>query len=151
MKASLVSLVLLAPLHALASDGAIWLSKVDRNPWRQSATEVPPSKYREVVASMLVPSLKALESRASVSLSEHMGAKYAGGPLQCQEPEKPVLVRAVVGFPETGRYAIMQFNRSILVEHGSLGSSAPSAAKSALVVCLAFEPTEVLNAIDVAE
>jgi hypothetical protein len=63
---------------------------------------------------------------------------------QCATGMNPYLVRAVYENGGTGRYYVERFGTTLLVSHLSLGK--PSGVhRSALLVCLGFQPIEVFH------
>lgn len=117
----------------------------------RGAEPIAESHVYEVVASKLDTAVwRELAEHAIVALTLTDPKWFTGPYFRCDPGRSPFLMRAVYGHGGTGGYEVRRKGLSVLVRHGSLGRSSP-VNKSALVVCLDFEPTGLYTAISIAE
>ena len=150
MKKYVAALLSLFSFPAIAGAGGAWLEAVPASagPW-QKWTEVPRDSFFEVPASKLATAESWLSDVAYLA-QDPSGVSYFGrSDFACIAPKTPYLVRASFVHGGTGEFRLYLTGTELIVAHGSLGPPRP-ASKSALVVCLASEPTAIFSSLSTA-
>jgi hypothetical protein len=104
--------------------------------------QVPGAQVFEVPASVLTMALERLTDRPIMPLQGYEVDSFSRGHFSCPAATKPYLVRAVYENGGTGGYELQQVDSSLWVSHASLGS-ATGMHRSALLVCIGFQPSQV--------
>lgn len=136
---------------ALAQGGEDWLAPVPEVARSASPRyTLPQDSFREVFASKAGVAESDLVDRTFRHLDRSGVTSYVGNNFHCKGKRLPYLVRAIYGFGGTGGYSVRRMGSALLVSHISLGHRKPAPTKSALVVCLRFQPTMVYVSYGVA-
>ena len=129
-------LLLFASAYGVAAEPDAW-----RRSWPQGATgqDVPPDKVTEIPHSLFGYAEDLLKTKPYLHIGEHYfpGFRYA-----CPNGTSAYLVRALYERPSNGTFNVKQRGHDLLVRHYALGPRSAS-HRSALVVCLGFEPEQV--------
>ena len=150
MKQFAAAFLTLFSLSSHASAAEKWLEKVPASagPWH-NWTEVPRDSFFEVPASKL-PTAESWLSDVAYLAQDSSGVSYFGRPnFACVAPATAYLVRASYVHGGTGEFRLYLADSELIVSHDSLGPSRPP-SKTALVVCLANEPTAVFSSLSTA-
>ena len=138
-------------LAADSSDGKAWLYPAPSTFSSASWKELPDSDIFEVVASKeYVAEVRDLVRSRFVPLTQEVARYFTGDYYRCPSGKRPFLVRAVFAHGGTGGYTLFRSGNTLLVSHASLGRTVVY-NRSALVVNLAFTPTDVYTEVSVAE
>lgn len=133
-------------------DGVKWLSSPPSGVFSpDQALDIGEDDVYEVVASKKdVAILLDLRDRRCIAITLQRAKYFTGNYYKCPNGKTPYLVRAVYGQGGTGHYFVRRNGKQLLVEHGSLGQQ-KLANKSALIVNLEFEPTNIYTIVSMAE
>ena len=139
-------LTLLMSLILSHSDGE-WSNPLTSEARGVTKTEAIPEKdFFEISASRRDAAESMLESQEFVQKWQD-DIKYFGQKnFQCESPKQPYLIRALYSNGTGGKFLLKKIGDSVLVSHVSLGRSS-STQKTALIVCLDFQPKEIFNQI----
>ena len=97
--------------------------------------------FYEVSASKEAIAVFDLKTESILPLTEDTAKWYTGHYYKCAKGKKPYLIRAIYGQGGTGGYSLYRIGSALWISHGSLGS--PAMNRSALIVNLDFEPTNI--------
>lgn len=130
------------------SETDVWLSP----PAQGFRTQVPiedvnSSDFFEVALSKFETAKNRLGSTAFLMIGNAAIDHFGQRNFRCGEGKQAYLVRAIYMNGSTGQYHVKRYGSSLLVTHGSLGV-ASGEKRSALVVCLNFEPVAVYGEIE---
>lgn len=142
----LFSLIFLAPTMLIKAD-EVWLRPITLSARSEvPIRDIPEEDFFEVSTSKSMVAREWLKDASYRSLG-YSDAKYLGiGNISCREPRQIYLVRALYNSDGAGSFAIRRFGSNLLVVHDVLGSSSVGKAeKTALVVCLDFQPSDVFG------
>ena len=146
MKRSIIPLVVLIPVLVLAAQDH-WLAPI--SPAALAATpaeDIPESDFFEVAASKEGTAEYWLKDKVVMSQTKVDIRFFGQRNFQCEAPKQLYLIRAAYENGGTGKFMLKRYGIALLVAHGSLGP-ASGVQRSALIVCLGFQPTEVFSAI----
>jgi len=105
--------------------------------------DIPPTEFIEVPASKRDIAERWLSS-VQYKILDKSKINYIGiSSLQCDAPNNVYLVRALFVNGETGSFFVSRFDSNLLVSFESLGANASGEKKTAIAVCLSFQPEEV--------
>ncbi len=149
MKNHALALLLLTATPALGSDPKAWVrdppstpvreAKIQQNVSQKNIFEVPVSEFSDAEQRLLEkPIVRVRDDELASITSDHFSCSY---------PEMGFLVRAVYENAVSGRYRVQRFDSSIWIVYSSLGP-ASGVHRSALFVCLDFEPDDVFVSTD---
>ena len=137
MKQFLCSLILFLSASAcLAAQPDVWFRD-----WPRGSTgqDIPPEHVIEVPHSLFGYAQDLLKIKPFL----HVGERYFPGfGYECPRGTSAYLVRALYEHPNNGTFNVKQHGHDLLVRHYALGRKAAT-HRSALVVCLSFEPDQV--------
>ena len=147
MKRLTLALVLILPSFANAGNAENWLQPVPPAAGNVlSWVDISKETYFEIPASKLLAAEYWLRDSAFLP-QEQNEIKYFGRPdFNCPASTKPYLVRAAYINGGTGSFGLHWAGSALIVSHASLGPSG-SPSKSALIACLAKEPTAVFSSL----
>ncbi|WP_411828041.1 hypothetical protein [Luteolibacter sp. AS25] len=112
--------------------------------WRKWE-KLPQEQQYEVVTSQAgIAIYLRLREEKFIELTEKSAKRFTGHYFTCPQGMKPYLVRALYGHGGTGSYDVTFQGTKIHVSHSSLGDTMES-TKSAIIVNLPFQPTEVFT------
>ena len=136
MKHSWCSLLLLFCTPACFAAPDAWLRD-----WPQGATgqDIPPGLVIEVPHSLFGQAEDLLKSKPILEIGEHY---FSGFAYRCPGGTGAYLIRALYEHPNSGTFNVKQRGKDLLVRHYALGPRS-NTHRSALVVCLGFEPEQV--------
>jgi hypothetical protein len=131
-----IALLLLSASACVAAEPDAWLRS-----WPQGATgqDVPPDQITEIPHSLFEYAEDLLKNEPYFHIGE---GYFPGFSYACQSGTSAYLVRALYERPSTGTFNVKQHGHDLLVRHYALGPRSVS-HRSALVVCLGFEPEQV--------
>lgn len=115
------------------------------------AEPLPSSDIAEVVADHTSEAEEQLRDIACVEISDDRAAKLVGKQLSKPPGAKSFLVRAVYLNRGTGRFMAYLVGNELMVEHGSLGHSAPPMKRQPLVISLSRLPDKVYVSYSMAQ
>lgn len=132
----IVANLLLATSTCSAAERDTWF-----NDWPRGAIghTIPASQITEVPHSLFAHAEELLNSQAALHIGE---GYFAGFSYACPDGTSAYLVRALYEHPTTGTFSAQKSGNDLLVLHYALGAQS-IAYRSALVVCLDFEPQNV--------
>lgn len=90
------------------------------------------------------PVTRALLEKPFLLVEDRHARSYTGPYFECSSGRRPYLVRAVYG--QVGDFSVSRLADALIVTHSSV-MDRPTFHKSALVVCLDFEPIEVFHQV----
>jgi hypothetical protein len=134
---------LLFSSYAVATGPDAWLQ-----PLPQSLRSAPNQEriseelFFEVQASKEGAAESYLAQKPIIPQTQDNVRWYGQRRFQCPEGATPYLVRAVYVNGGTGGFSVSRIGTSLVVSHGSLGHNY-GAHRSALIVCLTSQPTDV--------
>jgi hypothetical protein len=111
-----------------------------------STEDIPRESFFEVTASTEAMAESRLAEQAVVLLDRGVIRHYGQEKFQCLPSSQPYLARAVYQNGGSGDFSIKIAGSALVVGYMSLGTPS-SMHRSALVVCLRFQPTEVFHAL----
>jgi hypothetical protein len=110
------------------------------------ASQFPDSDFFEVSASRLDTAKVWLRDEPALLLSQREIEFFGQKNFHCSTEKRPYLIVANYRNGGTGSFGFERSDSTILVHHSSLGpASAP--LQTALIVCLDFQPTQVISHI----
>lgn len=112
---------------------------------------LPDSDLAEVTVELRAEAEVLLRDVACVETSDDRADELVGREVPKRVGAKFFLVRAVCLNRGTGRFAAYLVENELLVEHGSLGHSAPPMERQPLVICLARKPDTVYVSYSMAQ
>ena len=128
--------VFLSASPCIASERDSWFRS-----WPQKSTgqDIPSNQVTEVPHSLFGEAQELLRTKPFL----HIGERYFPGfGYACPSGTSAYLVRALYERPANGVFNVKQHGRELLVRHYALGPRSAT-HRSALVVCLSFEPEQV--------
>ncbi len=146
MKRLLAALCLL-PAIALADKPDAWYNPAPEGLLRATPhAELPAARFFEVAASRLDAAESDLASQPLLAQVAATLDYWGQRNFACPAASHPYLVRALYQNGGTGAFSVARYGNALLVAHGALG--APSVMRrTALVVCLDFEPAHVYHGL----
>ena len=143
MKRALGMFGLLFSSYALAAGPEAWLRPLPRSLRNAPGEErISEELFFEVQASKEGTAETHLAKEQIIPQTQDDIRWYGQRRFQCPTGATPYLVRAVYINGGTGGFSVSRVGTSLVISHGSLGHNY-GAHRSALVVCLTFQPTDV--------
>ena len=135
--------MLFLPASGNASeDGREWYSSPPPKVLAAERTALPPNDIYEVVLSKQAFAVwSGLSTKPILAISEDLARQLTGPYYRCDTGKKPFLARGVFINGGTGGFEAFKVGQAIWIMHEGLGSMG-GMFKSALIVNLAFDPTE---------
>ena len=135
------------PSTALVAQPTNWLEPITLDAQTaQPSRDIAASDFFEIAASKKHAAEEMLKSSAAVSVGGAEIDYFGQRNFRCTEGKNPYLVRASFMNGATGDFVVKRFGTSLLIGHGSLGA-ATAIERTALVVCLDFQPSAVYSSI----
>lgn len=139
------------PAITFAGQADIWLKQMTLEASVSTPVrDIPGNAFFEVGLSKSTTAEHWLESKAVIALGEHDFNYFSHGSFECLTPKSPYLIRAAYMNGGTGKFILTRYGTNILVAQGSLGQFTAE-HRSALVVCLDFQPTHVFSSLSAVQ
>ena len=132
-------------LAASAADPPAWLNRAPSN-LSGPIKQIPDTDFFEVPVSKFDTAAYWLQNKTFVRQDAHAAAYFDHAGFVCPGSGKPYLVRALYENGGTGAFELVWVGNALVVQHESLGPEG-TILKSALLVCLSKEPTQIYSAI----
>lgn len=105
--------------------------------------DIPPSKFIEIPASKRDVAERWL-SVVQYKILDKSKINYIGiSSLRCDTPGNIYLIRALFAGGGGGAFYVSRFDSNLLVSYESLGDGASGETRTAIAICLNFQPEEV--------
>jgi hypothetical protein len=132
---------------AYAEQANSWFHPLPQDMNSASKTvQIPEERFFEVTASKEATAEYWLTEKTYISQTSKDFDFFGQHNFHCPSSTKPYLVRAVYENGGTGHFNVERRGSALLISHMSLGG-ASKMFRTALMVCLDFQPTEVYHEI----
>ncbi len=145
-----IALLCLLPALAAAAETDSWFQPAPETLRDTRPSEsIPAVKFFEVAASKVTTAEFWLADKPVMPLGQESPGYFGQHNFSCPAPARPYLVRALYRNGETGTFYLTRYDAALLVLHRSFGMPS-SMQRTALVICLDFEPTDVYHSLSTA-
>ena len=136
-------LLLLAATRVAAEDVGAWVNSLPADFHKAKVLRpIPRDQFFEVPVSMFELAEERLTKSAVIPQESYDIEAFGLRSFSCPTKTRPFLVRAIYENGRTGGYHLQQIDSALWVGHESLGAGT-SKHRSALIVCLDFNPKEI--------
>lgn len=113
---------------------------------KEPMRDIPRSDFFEIVVSRESAAEELLKNGPAVSVGSAEIQYFGQSTFHCGDGKAPYLIRAEFMNGATGDFMVRRFGSALLVGYGSLGPSS-AVKRTALVVCLDFQPAKVFSGL----
>lgn len=108
--------------------------------------DLPSLEFAEISVSTKRTAENWLSERKFRAIESRDIEFFGQAAFSCVAQKKPFLIRAVYANGGSGRFLVRRYGENLQVSYDTLGS-ASEAQRSALIVCLEFEPKDIYNIV----